>query len=154
MESKILLRILHKGRSVSINFKRDSKYDKLIDAGKFILHLNCELLSGPCFIAVETFGICGENQGGFKLIDEKGYLLTKDLFEHIISVTKKQELTFHLQGNANYIFINDTFFLRRIQENSERRKSEDPNRSRLNCSLHDIGSPMPRRSLGRPNVRI
>ncbi|KAL5285051.1 hypothetical protein ACFFRR_007032 [Megaselia abdita] len=136
MDSKILLNILHKGRSSSFSFKRDSKYDSLIDS------------------AVESFGIYGENQGGFKLIDDKGYLLTKDLFEHIISVTKKQELTFHLQGNANYIFINNTFFKRRIEESSGRRKSDVQKSNRLNSSLHDIGSPTPRRSLGRPNVRI
>lgn len=105
-------------------------------------------------IAVDSFGIYGENQGGFKLIDDKGYLLTKHLFEHIISITKEQELTFHLQNNANYIFINNTFFIRRCQENLQRRNSDVQNKNRLNNSLHDIGSPMPRRSLGRPNVRI
>lgn len=100
---------------------------------------------------VESFGIFGENNGGFKLIDEKGYLMTKDLFEYIISVTKKQELTFHLQGNANYIFVNNTFFIQRCQDDLQRRRSDVQNR---NTSLHDIGSPVPRRSLGRPNVRI
>lgn len=152
MES-ILLNIFHKGRSTSLHFKRNSKYDSLIDSGNSYKFLILNLIFNA-ISAMENFGIYGENIGGLKLIDDKGYLLTKDLFEHIISVTKKKELTFHLQGNANYLFINNKFFVKRSDIELKRRNS-DVLRS-FNNSLHEMGSPVAqrRRSLGKPNVRI